>query len=58
MSFKKPDLFFIFHFLKSFSFSISSKEIVRAGVRAGEEVCRQEPLSQLAEQQRSMVSTT
>lgn len=55
MSFKKPDLFFIFRFLKSFSFSISSKKIVRAGVRAGEER-RQEPLSQLAEQQRSMVS--
>lgn len=57
MSFKKPDLFFIFRFLKSFSFSISSKKIVRAGVRAGEER-RQEPLSQLAEQQRSMVSTS
>lgn len=57
MSFKKPDLFFIFHFLKSFSFSISSKEIVRAGVRAGE-VHRQEPIAQLAEQQHSVVSTT
>lgn len=31
MSFKKPDLFFIFHFLKSFSFSISSKEICGLG---------------------------